>query len=651
MPEPVTIIVLGAAAYAWWKKKSTTPSTPAPGDPPVALVPTASASAAGASGQPLSTGASGTGPDAPLATTTGVVNAVPITDIMTPEVQPQIVPLPPLAAVLDDDTAMKMRAYAAIDPSGFRIFLDRYADRFQLRADYIIEMINDPPQAGYQPTAGMIASMGIAAYRVVQAMNGVAAGKNVDVFGVASSVAGVIPGVNQDFVTALQGLTLGYRAYTITTDVVQSIALANGVGVMDLTGAMVTGAISTGVMPITTFSGALMAVGLCVDIAFTIIGNEPDLQKAIDVALDVASLVCLFIPVIGWVVAIVIQLVKFIIDCFGEDLFGGGLSKWEKEKIEAAHYGELLSPMFPVIAHAFSPREIFSAIVQWGSGYCGGKNMVAMMIQLNLHPGDEIMVGGAPMTIHEETEITIGSQPCYWFRGSIFENITNDEQAWALAKYGSVNGVTAHAQVGVRESLKPQFERPTEDLIKARCSPMKKFVDHGVTLDGIDLIVAEYRAQPGLMAMAAYHGFAKWQEMLGHMLEPQWERWASSITHGSLHDFAQALGYPTMYALRAAIFGPYQDLFDKASSMIDATADMITWFNANMGTWPYQTINGYNAVGTIGAAKAPLDATELSVLDAIESRIQSLEAMVGAWEKQVQDAGWWQGYTAAMVSL
>src|SRR5712692_4799201 len=141
--------------------------------------------------------------------------------------------------------------------------------------------------------------------------------------------------------------------------------------------------------------------------------------------------------------------------------------------------------------------------------------------------------------------------------------MTNDEQAWTLARYATDNGVTAAAQVGVSDALKAAFELPTKELIEARAAPLKTFCEHGVSLDGVDLIVAEYRAQPALHDLAAFFGYAQWQDMLGAILVAEWTAWASTVTHGTLTDFARFVGYPMMHDLRAAAFAPWQELHDR----------------------------------------------------------------------------------------
>jgi hypothetical protein len=609
--EPFTLVAGGLLLYGWLKGKGPTTATPSPAQ----LAATPSGSTAHL--QALGTAQSGTGPDAPLATTTSVVNNIPFAQGAS------ATPVPDLVSVLDNDTAMAMRAYAALNPDDFQVWLNRYADHIQLRDDLFFQAMTDPPTGGYQPTPGMIASMGSAAYKVMQAFNGVAVGKYGDVFGAAASVAGVVPGVDPMLVKSLQGLVLGYRAFTAgvqAMNTIGEIALANGVSAMDVTGSILTGGASgltTIAAPIASMAGVLMAVGLVVDIGFTIAGNAPDVQKAIDVALDVASLACLFIPVVGWVIAIVIQLVKFIIDLFGGDLFGGGLSHAQREAIETARYGQNLNPMFPELANAFTPRELHRAICNWTTGYCGGIHNIAMGVNLVLKEGDVVHVGGQPYTITAAlgtgspillppgaTQITLGivdnganGHGCYALKGGPFEAMTNDEMAWALGMYATKNGVIAEAQAGIAEALKTQFNDPVQNTIEARAQPMANFLAHGLSLDQIDQVALEYRAQPHLNALATAYGWPDWQHMLADVVHDEWLVFNIITTHGSLHDFALQNGYPTMYAFRAAAFATYESYWERftnastalAANLATATGSIysyvstVLWMQSNTG--------------------------------------------------------------------
>jgi hypothetical protein len=386
---------------------------------------------------------------------------------------------------------------------------------------------------------------------------------------------------------------------------VLSIASVNGVTVMNFSGMVAAGAYpGLAALPL---SGVLMAVGLVVDIGFTIIGDKPDLQKAVDVALDVASLAVLFIPVIGVVIAIIIQLVKFIIDLFGEDLFGGGMSKEQREMMEAARYGENLNPMFPQLADCYTPRELFRTIIEWGSGYCGGKHVVAMSTNLVLKAGDQVTINGSPFTVPHDTLLGLGHQPCYWLGDTMFETMTDDEQAWALGAYAPVNGIFAMAQVGVSDPLKEQFNDPVEKLIMARAQPMREFlIKHRLTLDEIDQIALEYRAQPHLNALASSFGWPSWQEFFASVVSTEWHVFNMTVTEGSLSDFARQNGHPTMYAFRAAAFAPWETHYQRAQAAILASARMeyLPWFT----TWYIGLVNAAAGPGpTYGTAAALAD--------------------------------------------
>jgi len=568
MPEPVTIIIAGAALYAWMKR----PSNTVVSNPPLNAL-AAEPAALTAANQPVSVAGAGTGPDAPLATQTSIANqgVAPINSVMVASVvldPAQEIPAD-LVAALDNDTALAMRAYAALNPGDFQAFLDKYAARLQMRNDMYLEAIENPPEQGYELTPAMAASLGNATYKVAQALNGVYVGRSVDLFGVSATIAGQIPSINPDLVSGLQAAAMGYRAITSLSQIM-NLASVNNVSVLNFTAMTAAGAYP-GLANLATFSQALgpvlMAVGLVVDIAFTILGDKPDLQKAIDVALDVASLAVLFIPVIGIVIAIVIQLVKFIIDLFGEDLFGGGMTHEQREVLETARYGTNLNPIFSQLADSYTPRELFNTIIQWGSGYCGGVHIVAMSINLIVRAGDTMMIGGRSYTAPADTLLGLGHQPCYWLGSTDFETMTDDEQAWALAVYAPVNGIFAMAQAGIADWRKEQFNDPVELLIKARATPMRDMiVKYKLNLNQIDQIGLEYRAQPGLAALAAAWGWENWQTMFAFIVAPEWEAFTNTITHGSLADFCRVHGYPTMYAFRAYALSGYQSYYARVQS-------------------------------------------------------------------------------------
>jgi hypothetical protein len=593
--EPTTLIIGGVALYAFLKGQTgSLASLPVAQQETALGQAPAIATAGDTSISQVPTGA--------METTGSVVAAesgVSIGSVMLAPSEPgsvfdtsDIVVPSDLVAALDNQTALMFRAYAALNPADFQAFLDRYADRIMLRNDLVIEFLTNPPEQGFEVSPGMLAGMGTAAYKVIQAFNGVAAGKSLDVFGLAATTAGQIPGLNQDFVSSLQGLAMGYRAITSLNQVL-NIASTNSLSVMNFTSMVGAGAYpGLAALPL---AGVLMAVGLVVDIAFTIIGDKPDLQKAIDVALDVASLAVLFIPVIGVVIAIVIQLVKFIIDLFGEQLFGGGMSHEQREILETARYGENLNPMFPMLADCYTPRELFRVIIEWGSGYCGGKHVVAMSVSIRLRAGDRLMVGGQPFTVPHDLAFSPGDneQPggCYWIPPELAA-ITNDEQAWAIGAYASVNGVDAMAQAGIIDWRKEQFNDPTERLIMARAQPMHDFlVKHRLSLDQIDQIALEYRAQPHLNALAAAFGWETWQEMFASTVNDEWMIFNVTVTEGSLSDFALQNGHPTMYAFRAAALATFEAPYARLRAVIAASGNMpaLSWFPV----WYATQINQY----------------------------------------------------------
>lgn len=578
MPEPVTLVLLGGAALAWWRGRHGAPAATTPTPNQIARRP----AAATAGGLPLGTLGAGTGPNAPLATNTSVVNAAhaPLADALA------ATPIPSgLIVALDNDTALKLRAYAALNPADFQAFLDKYAAHIQLRDDLYFHALTDPPAGGYQVTPGMAVGLGVSAYKVAQAMNGVAAGNYGDLLGVSASVAGQIPGVDPLLVKGLQGVVLGYRVIT-SLDSIINLAAANNVAVSTLFTSPSSLVGAAGAYPglaAVPLAGVLMAVGLCVDIGFTIAGNEPDVQKAIDVALDVASIAVLFIPIIGVVIALVIQLVKFIIDLFGGDLFGGGLSHTQREALETARYGQNINPMFPQLADAYTPRELFHAIVAWGSGYCGGQHVVAMAVSFFIPGGDVVQVGGQPFKVPAPgLTFEPGNNPspgaCYWLANQGLGAITNDEQAILIALYGA--NTMAEAQAGIAEALKGQFNTPTRNLIEARTAPMRSFLAHGLSLDQIDQVAMEYRAQPHLNLVASLYGYSDWQHLLSDVLAEEWTRFNFNNGHGSLADFAKQNGYASMYAFRAAALASYEQPYTDWQNAIDAIAGALAQVQA-----------------------------------------------------------------------
>jgi hypothetical protein len=563
VPEPVTLVLGGLAIYSLFKGSGT---TPVPTNRQLGAAP----SGATANLTPIG-GSSGSGPDSLWATATGNVNGEAGVSLVTAH-QALTVPSD-LVAELDASSAMAARLYAQLNPVDFQRFLDQYADRIMLRNDLYFERLTNPqsPSDQIQPTPAMIAGMGNAAYKLAQALNGVAVGKSVDVFGVAGSIAGQIPGMNQDFLSSLQGAAMSYRAITSLNDVL-TLASANNTTVMNF--ATMTGAGAYPGLAALPLSGVLMAAGLVIDIAFTIIGDKPDIQKAIDVALDVASLAVLFIPVIGVIIAIVIQLVKFIIDLFGDDLFGGGLTHEQREALEAAAYGEAINPIYKQVSDSYTPRELYETLVRWGAPECGGQQKPneqarTMISGVWLRKGDVVRAQGLPFIVPADTLLIPGHVPC---PGVPF-GMSNDEQAEALAVYASVNGAYADAVVGIAESREVQFEEPLVKLIQARSAPMRDFiVKYKLNLNQIDMIATEYRAQPRLNDMARSFGFTTWQEFFAGVVNDEWQRFNHTHTNGTLTDFANENDFPTMFAFRARALSSYESFYQR---VINATNTLL----------------------------------------------------------------------------
>jgi hypothetical protein len=229
-----------------------------------------------------------------------------------------------------------------------------------------------------------------------------------------------------------------------------------------------------------------------------------------------------------------------------------------------------------------------------------------MSINLVLKAGDRVTINGSPFTIPHDTLLGLGHQPCYWLGDTMFETMTDDEQAWALGAYASINGIFAMAQVGISDPMKEQFNDPVEKLIMARAQPMHEFlIKHRLTLDEIDQIALEYRAQPHLNALASSFGWASWQEFFASIVSQEWHVFNITVTEGSLSDFAHQNGHPTMYALRAAALAPWETHYQRAQAAILASARMeyLPWFS----TW---------YIGLVNAAAGPVAPTYATQADA-----------------------------------
>jgi len=118
----------------------------------------------------------------------------------------------------------------------------------------------------------------------------------------------------------------------------------------------------------------------CVSMYFTITGDLPDYQKAIYCALDAASIAAVFIPVVGWIVAAVIQIVKFVL----QKVLGQSKSHEQREAEETAYllqYGaqELAKQLNQIM----TLRQLYDVLTSWGSGSTGGTTAIAIVTMVN----------------------------------------------------------------------------------------------------------------------------------------------------------------------------------------------------------------------------------------------------------------------------
>lgn len=393
------------------------------------------------------------------------------------------------------------------------------------------------------------------------------------------------------------------------------------------------GAIATQLeLPITNLAEVMLGVGvvaLVADMVFVILGDEPNWMKAVDVAIDAASIVCLFIPTIGWIIAIVLQIIRFIFHLFG----GGGLTHAQRQILETARYAERLHPIFPQIAQAYSPRELLRVLIAWGSGYCGGTHNVAIGTGLHNFPGPG-------------DELPFGSQDCPYHTGPN-EGITFDEQAMALATRGQTTDFWADAQVGIEANIKVQFNNQVQNTVTARCAVYAEMAAQGLTLDQMDVVAAEFRRTDRLNRFAAIFGWDSWQAMFSMILQPAWADYVATIPAngtGSLNAFAQSLGYADAIALRDAAFSGYRTVGDRILDLEDRIQRAGTWALAQMGAYAGQFAgesldqihDTMVAVGYLtGASTMPNvtfpqyspDASVMAYLQSLERRLATVEML------------------------
>jgi len=294
-------------------------------------------------------------------------------------------------------------------------------------------------------------------------------------------------------------------------------------------------------------------VGLVVDMAFTVLGDASDAQKAFDVAMDAVLIAALWSPVYGWAIAVVVGIVKLIVDLFG---FSQGLSHAQREALERQRYGEHLAPMLADLGHAYSPREMIRVLIDWGTGYCGGTHDIAMMT--GLADPDAPPLAGTGW-------VPIVAPGCYQWAliGGTYRGLTIpaaglsvDDQAHLLVQYG-LTDLRAEAQSGIREDLKTVFNDAVRVRVQQKIPTWQAIMAQGGTLDDLDVVSEEIRLGPDLHALAVFYGFDTWQALLTPMLQPAWTAYHGlHAPDGSLSGFARANGYPDLRSWRTALFAP-----------------------------------------------------------------------------------------------
>lgn len=307
----------------------------------------------------------------------------------------------------------------------------------------------------------------------------------------------------------------------------------------------------------------LGTAGALIDIGFTIAGTMPDVQKAVNVALDAAIIVALWIPVYGWIIALVLSVVKLLVNMFG--FSSGGLTHEQREALEIQRFQEHGAHPFIIgLANQIAPREIIRYLIGWGSGYGGGVHEYAIMTYLSVdyplntsmvylgHHGGATAPGNTPNLFYVNNLATYPGHTRY--RGMDPYQMTLDDMAWALVRYGATD-FNVTIQLGVTQSVKDLMNAQLDEIITRRIDLWGPLASKGFSLDDMDALAAEWRKEKRLTAIAAFFGYPDWHELVGWQMQDLWTRYLVTTRHGSLQDFARKLGAPSWAALRDAIMG------------------------------------------------------------------------------------------------
>lgn len=348
---------------------------------------------------------------------------------------------------------------------------------------------------------------------------------------------------------------------------------------------------------------AVAIVGALVDIGFTIASDQPDAQKAVNAALDAALIVCLFIPVWGWVIAIVIVVVKLVLNLFGSEIFGGDDHKM-REAREANRAMSQASDMARAIAEALSPRELVRVLWRWTTLYCGGPLHAAgnHAILTSLQGAD-----GA---------FYFAPNPCYLNGGRYHEwpdaaVMTLDDQALALVQYAA-SEFHVSIQAGVKPEMLAGGNWSLDEGVTKKCLAWQEIMSHGITLDQLDLLATEHRKQPRLREIAEFFGAPSWYDLIGWHLQDLWTRYLIHSRSGSLSDFAHQFGHPTWISLRDSVSEQYGIIMDRCKAL---AYQVIQWGTGPNGTtlrWPFPPL------------------PEMTPSEAIELRLEQLDAWIAS---------------------
>jgi hypothetical protein len=331
----------------------------------------------------------------------------------------------------------------------------------------------------------------------------------------------------------------------------------------------------------------LGVVAILVDVYFTVTGDQSTMMKAVNLVIDAALIVCLFIPVWGWIIALVLTLVKMVLNMFMKD---GKAEKKMREAMETQWYAEHgAKPFMKGLVNVLSPREMVDYMTSWTSGYCGGVNEVAIAFTL-INPDDPNEYVGIG-SMHPGSNLP---NECYWnslgtytsakpYRGLNPYYMTRDDMALALVYHG-LTDLRVIIQAGVAEEMKAPMNALMDDFVTKKLEIWREsMVENGLTLDELDMIASEQRKEPRLDAIAAYFGYPDWKMLVQWHLQDYWTRYIVTNREGSLWGFAAACGYDSWITMRDEIMESYGIWYDILTERESIIAAMEAWVET-MGT-------------------------------------------------------------------